>query len=121
MRIKLTPVTESNPRHIFEVVAEGYYGDMDATDSFVMKFEVDTLLDSQLLEKIFDTFQELVGVLSDDYDETTIPHWDEFNLEENIPSDYEHFAQMVNIQDFTVYYYDGNGNKFFVTPYTEQR
>lgn len=51
MKIKLEPI-KAEYHHKFVIEFKGYYGDMDGKDSGKESYEVDSIQDSKLIEKL---------------------------------------------------------------------
>lgn len=121
MKIKLVP-TESRYNHKFVVEFKGYYGDMDGKDSGEESYEVDSIQDSKLVEKLVTAFDAMSDMTNDTRDfPKIIPFWEDEDVFicEIVPYNADFFDSYLRISGYEIYYYDFSGNKFRVMPAKE--
>jgi len=116
MKIKLVP-TESQYKHKFVIEFKGYYGDMDGKDSGEQAYDVDSIQDSLIVEKLRTAFD----VMSDMTNDTRgfpeiIPFWEDEDtlIYDIVPYNADYFDSYMRVSDYEIYYYDYSGNKFRV-------
>jgi len=121
MKIQLVP-TESRHNDKFVVEFTGYYGDMDGKDIGEQAYEVDSLQDSKLIEKLVAAFDAMSDITNDTRGfPEIIPFWEDEDtfLYDIIPYNADFFDSYMRVSDYEIYYYDFSGNKFRVMPAKE--
>jgi len=116
MKIKLEP-TESQHKHKFVVEFDGYFGDMDISRSGEQAYEVDSIHDSTIVEKLMTAFDAMSDMTNDTRGfPEIIPFWEDEDifLYDVVPYNADYFDSYMRVSVYGIYYYDYSGNKFRV-------
>lgn len=118
MKIKLIP-TKAQHYHKFVIEFDGYFGDADIHKSVQQVYEVDSIQESKIVEKLVAAFD----AMSDTKNKTRkfpeiIPFWEDEDiyLYDIVPYDTDFFDSYMRVSSYGIYYYDYSGNKFRVMP-----
>lgn len=118
MKIKLVS-TESQYKHKFVIEFKGFYGDIDGKDSGEQAYEVDSIQDSLIVEKLRTAFDAMSDMTNDTRGfPEIIPFWEDEDifLYDIVPYNADFFDSYMRVSDYEIYYYDYSGNKFRVFP-----
>lgn len=121
MKIKLVP-EEPRYTHKFVIEFNGYYGDMDGKDSGEQAYDVDSIQNSTLVEKLVAAFDAMSDMTNDTRGfPKTIPFWEDEDtfIYDIVPYNADYFDSYMRVSDYEIYYYDYSGNKFRVMPVGE--
>ena len=118
MKIKLVP-TESQYKHKFVIEFKGFYGDMDGKDSGEQAYEVDSIQDSTIVQKLRTAFDAMSDMTNDTRGfPETVPFWEDedTSIYDIIPYNADFFDSYMRVSNYGIYYYDSSGYKFRVVP-----
>lgn len=118
MKIKLEPV-EAQYHHKLVVEFDGYFGDGDLHMKEEQAYEVDSIQDSTIIEKLIKAFDCMSDLKIDTREfPKFVPFWEdeEIYLYDVVPYNADMFDSYLRISNYGIYYYDFSGNKFRVMP-----
>lgn len=116
MRIKLTPV-KAPYYNKFVVEFKDFYGDGDVHIVGYQDYPVDSIIDSAIVGKLIESFDAMKEYKNDPRKfPSLIPHWEDEDiyLYDIIPYNADMFDQHLQIEKYSIMYYDYSGNKFLV-------